>query len=123
MHEKDMYTAVPNGNSYAAMQAFLERRLGGAGVSLRVQNRVQVAADEIWSNIVHYSGASQASLELRWEEETLFLRFTDDGKPVIAPMGQPSGAIIESIGENLNVMTLGDGTVIYFDNFGNIVNP
>ena len=81
MHEKDMYTAVPNGNSYAAMQAFLEQRLEGAGVSLRVQNRVQVAADEIWSNIVHYSGASQASLELRWEEETLFLRFTDDGKP------------------------------------------
>ncbi|MGN0791855.1 MAG: ATP-binding protein [Christensenellales bacterium] len=81
MHEKDMYTAVPNGNSYAAMQAFLEQRLEEAGVSLRVQNRVQVAADEIWSNIVHYSGASQASLELRWEEETLFLRFTDDGKP------------------------------------------
>ena len=47
----------------------------------------------------------------------------NDGKPVIAPMGQPSGAIIKSIGENLNVMTLGDGTVIYFDNFGNIVNP
>lgn len=38
-------------------------------------------------------------------------------------MGPPSGSIIESIGENLNVMTLGDGTVIYFDNFGNIVNP
>ena len=49
--------------------------------------------------------------------------FTDDGKPVIGPLAQPSGAIIESIGENLNVMTLGDGTVIYFDNFGNIVNP
>ena len=81
MHEKDMYTAVPNGNSYAAMQAFLEQRLEEAGVSLRVQNRVQVAADEIWSNIVHYSGASQASLELRWEKEALFLRFTDDGKP------------------------------------------
>lgn len=57
-------------------------------------------------------------------DPTLNTVFTDDGKPVIAPMGQqPSGAIIESIGENLNVMTLGDGTVIYFDNFGNIVNP
>lgn len=56
-------------------------------------------------------------------DPTLNTVFTDYGKPVIAPMGQPSGAIIESIGENLNVMTLGDGTVIYFDNFGNIVNP
>ena len=56
-------------------------------------------------------------------DPTLYTVFTDDGKPVIAPMGRPSGSIIESIGENLNVMTLGDGTVIYFDNFGNIVNP
>ena len=39
-------------------------------------------------------------------DPTLNTVFTDDGKPVIAPMGQPSGAIIESIGENLNVMTL-----------------
>ena len=50
-------------------------------------------------------------------DPTLNTVFTDDGKPVIAPMGRPSGSIIESIGENLNVMTLGDGTVIYFDNF------
>ena len=35
-------------------------------------------------------------------DPTLNTVFTDDGKPVIAPMGQPSGAIIESIGENLN---------------------
>lgn len=56
-------------------------------------------------------------------DPTLNTVFTDDGKPVIAPGYSPSGGIIESIGENLNVMTLGDGTVIYFDNFGNIVNP
>jgi hypothetical protein len=56
-------------------------------------------------------------------DPTLNTVFTDDGKPVIAPGGPHSGTIIESIGENLNVMTLGDGTVIYFDNFGNIVNP
>lgn len=33
-------------------------------------------------------------------DPTLNTVFTDDGKPVIAPMGQPSGAIIESIGES-----------------------
>ena len=41
-------------------------------------------------------------------DPTLNTVFTDDGKPVIAPIGRPSGSIIESIGENLNVMTLGD---------------
>ena len=40
-------------------------------------------------------------------DPTLNTVFTDDGKPVIAPMGQPSGSTIESIGENLNVMKIG----------------
>ena len=81
MQNKNSITLVPDSASYTAVQTFLEQRLEEDGVSLRVQNRVQVATDEIWSNIVHYSGASQASLELRWQKEALFLRFTDDGKP------------------------------------------
>lgn len=39
-------------------------------------------------------------------DPTLNTVFTDDGKPVIAPIGRPSGSIIESIGENLNVRPL-----------------
>ena len=55
-------------------------------------------------------------------DPTLNTVFTDDGKPVIAPMGQPSGAIIESIGENLNVMTLGDGSTLITSETSSIRN-
>lgn len=81
MQNKNSITLVPDSASYTGVQAFLEQRLEEGGASMRLQNRVQVAADEIWSNIVHYSGASQASLELQREGSELRLLFTDDGKP------------------------------------------
>lgn len=81
MQNKNFLTLVPDSASYTAVQTFLEQRLEEDGVPLRVQSRVQVAADEIWSNIVHYSGASRASLELRQEDGALHLIFTDDGRP------------------------------------------
>lgn len=81
MQDKDKLIAVPDDGSYAAVQDFLTDRMESAGISLRVQNRVQVATDEIWSNIVHHSGATQASLTLQPEGETLLLHFADNGKP------------------------------------------
>lgn len=81
MQNENSITLVPDSASHAAVQAFLEQLLEADGVSLRIQSRMQVVTDEIWSNIVRYSGASQASLELYGAETTLFLRFTDNGKP------------------------------------------
>lgn len=81
MQSENRITLIPDSASYAAVQSFLEQRLDEAAISLRVQNRIQVSADEIWSNIVHYSGASQASVTLCTEGDSLFLRFTDNGKP------------------------------------------
>lgn len=81
MQSENRITLIPDSASYAAVQSFLEQRLDEAAISLRVQNRIQVSADEIWSNIVHYSGASQASVALCTEGDSLFLRFTDNGKP------------------------------------------
>ena len=81
MQSENRITLIPDSASYAAVQSFLEQRLDEAAISLRVQNRIQVSADEIWSNIVHYSGASQASVALCTEGNSLFLRFTDNGNP------------------------------------------
>lgn len=33
----------------------------------------------------------------------------------------PSGAIIERVGENLNKLKRADGSIVFFDDFGNIV--
>ena len=45
MQNKNSITLVPDSASYTAVQTFLEQRLEEDGVSLRVQNRVQVATD------------------------------------------------------------------------------
>ena len=81
MQNKSFVSLTPNSASYAAVQTFLEQWLEKEDLPVRVQSRIQVVADEIWSNIVRYSGASQASLALRREGDTLLLCFTDDGKP------------------------------------------
>lgn len=81
MQESDRMKTYPDDNSYAIVQTFLNDRLGTVGVSPKVLNRVQVANDEIWSNIVHYSGASEASLHLRREGDTLYLDYADNGTP------------------------------------------
>ena len=81
MNEKNRISVAPGADSYAAVQEFLTEWMEANDLSMRVQSRVQVAADEIWSNIVRYSGASRATVEVRREGETLLLRFADDGKP------------------------------------------
>ena len=68
MQDKNTISLIPDSISYAAVQEFLAQRLEANRASIRIQNRVQVVADEIWSNIVRYSGAAQASLLGRdWE--------------------------------------------------------
>lgn len=44
-------------------------------------NKASIAVDEICSNIVTYSGASQIELEIEETEEGVLLVFADDGKP------------------------------------------
>lgn len=87
MQESDRMKTCPDDTSYTIVQTFLSSRLGTAGVSPKILNRVQVANDEIWSNIVHYSGATEASLHLRREGDTLYLDYADNGVPY-----DPTGA-------------------------------
>lgn len=81
IEEIDSVKTHPDKASYTVMQDFLTNRLGGAGIPAGTQNRIQIVNDEIWSNIVHYSGAGEASLRLRREGDTLLLVYTDDGVP------------------------------------------
>lgn len=47
----------------------------------KTANRMQVAADEIYSNIVRYSGAHAASVSCRRQGDITELVFEDDGVP------------------------------------------
>ena len=81
LQDKDVTTLAPDAGSYAIVQAFLSGRLQTANTPARTLHRMQVVTDEIWSNIVHYSGAARASLRLSREGDTLYLNFRDNGWP------------------------------------------
>ena len=61
--------------------AFFEEQLEAAGASMKTVNQINVVVDEIFSNIVRYSGASTAELAFEKRDHTMMIRFTDDGKP------------------------------------------
>ena len=81
LHDKFQMTTYPDEASYALVQRFLDERLDSAEVSMRSRSRTQVVLDEIWSNIVRYSGATSATLRIGREGDTLLLDFIDNGKP------------------------------------------
>ena len=68
-----------NLGSTALISDFLDTRLHSLGVMPRVINRVQVAADEIYSNICRYGGADRAVVSAVREGGELLVEFCDNG--------------------------------------------
>lgn len=67
---------------------FLEELLLEREVPLKVVTQVNIAADEIFSNIAHHSGAGMAVVECRVLADRVVIRFVDDGTPY-DPTAQP----------------------------------
>ena len=61
--------------------AFVEGNLEAAGVALRVITQMNIAVDEIFSNIVRYSQATEVTVSLAAKRDSLQLRFADNGRP------------------------------------------
>ena len=59
----------------------MEEHLEKFQVPTKLSMKLLVAVDEIYSNIVRYSGAAEAQVRLVKEEDTLRLIFSDNGKP------------------------------------------
>lgn len=68
--------------------AFAESMLEEHGAPMKVIAQVNVAVDEIFSNIAKYSGAAKVSVSCKIKEDALYLRFADDGTPY-DPTKQP----------------------------------
>ena len=60
---------------------YMYRRTKLAELPQKVRNRVQVTVDEIYSNILMYSGADYAEVSCASEEDTFTLVFRDNGVP------------------------------------------
>lgn len=61
--------------------AFVEDTLRGDGVDGKTVVKMNIAVDEIFSNIARYSGADRARLECAVTPDRVTVRFVDNGKP------------------------------------------
>ena len=68
--------------------SFFEEELESAEISPKIIAQVNVAVDEIFSNIAHYSGATLATLGCRISVDEIVMRFSDNGRPY-DPTGKP----------------------------------
>lgn len=60
---------------------FINRQTKKAELNSKITNRVQIVVDEIYSNILLYSGATTAQVLCQIDSEQMTLTFKDDGIP------------------------------------------
>ena len=60
---------------------FINRQTKKAELNSKITNRVQIVVDEIYSNILLYSGATTAQVFCQIDSEQMTLTFKDDGVP------------------------------------------
>lgn len=75
------FVTVPNPEALGALSDFLDGYIADFAVPMRTGYSLKVVADELFSNIVYYSKASEASILFRMDDEQITLVFTDDGLP------------------------------------------
>ena len=76
-----MLSVTPTMESVPQVASFVEEHLEKFEVPMKLTMKLMVAVDEIYSNIVRYSGAAEAQIRLVKEGTTLKLIFRDNGKP------------------------------------------
>ena len=79
--ENKMLSVTPTMETVSQVAAFVEEHLEKFEVPMKLSTKLMVAVDEIYSNIVRYSGASEAQVRIMKETDTLRLVFSDNGKP------------------------------------------
>ena len=71
----------PRLDSIDTVTAFFEKCLAEQDAPMKVVSQINIAVDEIFSNIARYSGATAVSVGCEVEKNRAVLRFADNGRP------------------------------------------
>ena len=74
-------TVIADDKSMIPVSEFAESLTEKLSVVPKVANKVNIAVDEIYSNIINYSGAEIAIVSYCIKDGKLYITFTDDGVP------------------------------------------
>lgn len=72
---------TPSLEAMEELTAFVEQILEAAEVPIKVISQINIAVDEIFSNIVQYSGARDVTVGCLADNEKVMMRFADNGRP------------------------------------------
>lgn len=78
--DESIITQADDG-SIERVWGFINRQTKKAELNSKITNRVQIVVDEIYSNILLYSGATTAQVLCQIDSEQMTLTFKDDGVP------------------------------------------
>lgn len=81
MLPKHIITVQPTMESIESVLVFVENTLADLCVPPKIMVKMNIVVDEIFSNIVRYSGAMEAAVECSVMGGQVRLVFTDDGRP------------------------------------------
>ena len=90
--------ATPELESIPLVCEFLEEVLQNHGAPMKTIMQINIAADEIFSNIARYSGAAAAQVDCEIMDGRVVISFMDDGKPY-DPTEQPEPDVTLSAAE------------------------
>lgn len=74
-------TVIVDDKSMIPVSEFAKSLTEKLAVVPKVANKVSIAVDEIYSNIINYSGAELATISYEIKDGRLYITFTDDGIP------------------------------------------
>lgn len=74
-------TVNPTMETVSQIAAFVEEEMEKLEISPKISMKLMIAVDEIYSNIIRYSGATEATIKIEKNETELCLWFIDNGKP------------------------------------------
>ena len=74
-------TVNPTMETVSQIAAFVEEEMEKLEISPKISMKLMIAVDEIYSNIIRYSGATEATIKIEKTEKELCLWFIDNGKP------------------------------------------
>lgn len=74
-------TVFADDNSIKPVNEFAEALTERLSVVPKIANKVSIAIDEIYSNIINYSGAEATTISYSIKDRKLYITFTDDGIP------------------------------------------
>ncbi len=81
MLHMDTFTAAPSTQALEELTMRLMAWAKQAGLDRRLTGKLCIAVDEIYSNIIYYSGAGQTQVTCTLADQTVTLRFADNGSP------------------------------------------